>query len=105
MLKLQPDKSYQWLLWLYLLLFCVLVFGLSTRMNWLFLTMLILAPLLLLYILACELYSGVALNSWWRAEYLRGSWQYRATVIWHVVGVILLGGFAYFALQQNVVTN
>jgi hypothetical protein len=52
-------------------------------------------PILIGGILVCELQSGIALDSWWRAKYERGSWQYTALVIWHVFVTILLSILAW----------
>ena len=47
-------------------------------------------------VLSCELRSGVALDSWWKASYRTGDWQYRAIVAWHILGLFLLLGMSYF---------
>jgi hypothetical protein len=47
-------------------------------------------PVLIGGILVCELQSGVALDSWWRAEHERGTGQYSILVTWHAFGMIML---------------
>ena len=55
-------------------------------------------PAVMACVLSCELRSGVALDSWWRAAYAKGTWQYRAIIAWHVTGLVLLVGLSYVAL-------
>jgi hypothetical protein len=40
-------------------------------------------------LLAGEVVSGVALDSWWRATYPKGCWQYTALIAWHTLAFIL----------------
>jgi hypothetical protein len=47
-------------------------------------------PLFLAIMVGLQVRSGVALDSWWRPTYLRGSWQYRASLIWHTTAIILI---------------
>lgn len=55
-------------------------------------------PAVMAFVLSCELRSGVALDSRWRASYAKGTWQYGALIAWHVTGLVLLVGLSYVAL-------
>ena len=55
-------------------------------------------PVFLAFVLASELRSKVALDSWWRASYAKGCWQYGAIVTWHGFGIMATLLFAYFAI-------
>ncbi len=96
-LKLHAARSYLWLFAVYAALFiggCVLceVFG---HPNWGIITL----PAFMTLLLVCELRSGLSLDSWWRASYRRDQWQYRATVAFHSLGVVLFSVMAYLFLQ------
>ena len=87
---LQSGRSYIWLFFVFAAFF-VGVGMLGGMPKIAVLSM----PILIGGILACELQSGIALDSWWRAKYEKGTWQYTALVIWHAVGTILLGVLAW----------
>jgi len=53
-------------------------------------------PVLLAFLLASELTSGVALDPYWQAKHRKGCWQYKATIAWHAVGFVLLSISAIF---------
>jgi hypothetical protein len=94
MVKLVHGRSYLWLFPIFLILFFG-GFGLGAMagdMRWGALMM----PAFVAFLLSCELRSGVAFDSWWRASYLKGSRQYQAMVIWHAIGIVLFCVFAYF---------
>jgi len=59
--------------------------------NWAILTL----PAFAAFLLSCELRSGVVLDSWWRASYAKGTWQYRAIIAWQVIFLILCVGLTY----------
>ena len=88
MLKLVHGRSYIWLFPVYLVLFfgCVALCVANGHENW---GMLFL-PVFAAFLLLCELWSGVALDSWWRATHLKGSWQYRAVLAWHTLFIAIL---------------
>ena len=97
MLRLQQDESYLWLFLVYCALFALCAMGsFYNASSSVFTLPVLIAPVLIAYVLACEIWSGVALNSMWRAEYLRGSWQYRASLAWHTTGVVMLSVFAFY---------
>ncbi len=52
------------------------------------LTVAMLLPAMLLFILTSELRSGIALDSWWRAKYVRGTTLYRLLIAWHLVAML-----------------
>ncbi len=52
----------------------------------------VLLPAVMLIVLSSELRSGVALDSWWRASYRKGDWQYGALIVWHTIGLIVFLG-------------
>jgi hypothetical protein len=86
MFILKHGRSYVWLFAVFLALFlggnvlCELV----GHAGWGIITM----PAFITLLVLCELWSGVALDSWWRASYLKGSRQYQAMLIWHSIGII-----------------
>jgi hypothetical protein len=57
-------------------------------------------PAFIAILLLCELRSGVALDSWWRASYRKGDWQYRASLAWHTAGFGLFLAFWYFTIAR-----
>jgi hypothetical protein len=59
-------------------------------------------PALVLILLALQLRSGIALDSWWVARHPKGTWQFRAMIAWQVVGLILMIGMAYYFLHSEV---
>jgi hypothetical protein len=94
MLRLEYRRSYVWLFPIILVAF-VLVLAVCESLGvreWAVLTL----PTVLVLLLSCELRSGVALDSWWRASYLRGSWQYQAIVAWQLIGLVLSLALSYF---------
>jgi hypothetical protein len=52
-------------------------------------------PAFLAFLLLCELRSGVALDSWWKASHLKGTWQYRGLIAWHSLATALFLVIAY----------
>jgi hypothetical protein len=56
-------------------------------------------PLVIGLMLAGEIVSGVALDSWWRATYSKGCWQYTALVAWHTLAFVLFLVFASIDLH------
>jgi hypothetical protein len=97
MLRLEHGRSYLWLFPIYLVLFfggfalCEAV----GHVSWGILTL----PAFVAFLLLCELRSGVALDSWWRASHPKGSWQYRAMLAWHTTGVAMFSLLAYLFIQ------
>ena len=59
-------------------------------------------PAMVLALLALQLRSGIALDSWWVALHPKGTWQFWAIIAWQVVGLILMGVMAYFFLNPEV---
>jgi hypothetical protein len=62
--------------------------------DWGFLVM----PAFIAYLLASEIESGVALDSFWRAKYARGGDEYRLIILWHCVALVLFLAMSVFAL-------
>jgi hypothetical protein len=96
MFRLEHGRSYLW----WFPIFCTAFFGgfvaceyLGGR-DWAILTL----PAFMVFLLSCELRSGVVLDSWWRASYAKGAWQYRAIIAWHVIGLILFVGLSYLSI-------
>jgi hypothetical protein len=95
MIRFEHGKSYIWLF----PIFAALFFGgfalgnaAFNNPNWFIITM----PLFVAFLLLGELRSGVALDSWWRATYPKGSWQYQALIAWHITAGIAMAIFSYF---------
>jgi hypothetical protein len=92
-------KSYLWLFLVYAGLFC----GSFKLCDWVFgnfslgfLTM----PAFMVFLLGSEMRSGVALDSWWQARHLRGSWQYRAMLTWQAVAAVAMLAFSIVAIRS-----
>lgn len=93
MFRIEYGRSYIWLFAIFLIAFILGMllcsafgcdkFGIVT------------IPAFLAILLSSELRSGVALDSWWRATYLKGSWQYRALTAWHAVALAVFLGMSY----------
>ncbi len=96
-LKFKHGRSYIFIFAIFLVLFlggsaiCEAV----GYVNWGIITM----PAFLTLLLLCELWSGVALDSWWRASYPKGCWQYQAILAWHAVGVVFISAFSYLFIR------
>jgi hypothetical protein len=97
MLKFEYNRSYLWLFRLYLILFfggfalCAVV----GHERW----GVVALPAFVASLLLGELRSGVALDAWWRATYLKGSWQYPALIAWHATGVVASSILALFFVR------
>ena len=97
MLKLEQGKSYLWLFPCYAFVFAmgfVLAFWLGD-IRW----GIVATPAALAYLVASELWSGVAIDSWGKANYSRVSWQYRALVAWHSCAVVGFVVFSFFFIR------
>ena len=105
MFKLEPGKSYLWIFWAYLLLFSVFCFGYVGQRTWFIAGAAVVSTLLMASILICELLSGVALNATWRAVYRKGTWQYRATILWHTLGLMVFLVIAFVVIDWSVFTG
>jgi hypothetical protein len=98
MFRLEYGKSYIWAFPIYALLF-VGGFALCNALGdvkWAILAM----PAFVAPVLLCELRSGVALDSWWRASYRKGDWQYAAILAWHTIGLVLLLAMSYIFIAR-----
>jgi hypothetical protein len=93
MFKLEPGKSYLWIFPIYGAVFLggILLCGAFGRFQCGIITM----PVFLAILLSSELRSEVALDSRWRATYLKGTWQYRALIAWQTIGLVGLLGMSY----------
>ena len=40
------------------------------------------------FILFSEIRSGIAIDSWWRAVYPKGTWQYQGVIAWQSFGIL-----------------
>lgn len=98
MFVLQHGKSYLWLFPVYIGVFFG-GFWLSSELtdtpSWGVLTL----PTSFALLLSCEMGSGVALDSMGRASYPKGTWQYRATLVWHAIGIVLFSVFSFFFIR------
>lgn len=100
MLRLQQDRSYAWLFAVFAVFFlggfalCEAV----GQVGWGILTL----PAFIAFLLSCELRSDIALDSWWRARYPKGCWQFKALIAWHVTGLVLLSIFSFFFIHLSV---
>jgi hypothetical protein len=88
MLILRFGKSYLWLF----AIFSVLLLGSFLLTEDLAAALL---PVVMTIVLTSELRSGVVLDSWWRATYLRGSWQYNAGIAIHAIASVYFTWFAF----------
>ncbi|MEJ7639275.1 MAG: hypothetical protein WKF75_15190, partial [Singulisphaera sp.] len=68
-------------------------FGLVGHDGW---GMLIL-PAFITLLTLCELWSGVALDSWWRARYLKGSEEYWVVLALQSVLAVVFSVFFYWS--------
>lgn len=88
MLQLEQGRSYIWLFAIYLIVFfggfAASVFLGNPRLG------VLTIPAFLAFLLSCELRSGIALGSWWRALHPEGTEEYRAHITWHAACIILL---------------
>jgi hypothetical protein len=57
-------------------------------------------PGFIMSVLAVEIRSGVALDSWWRATYPRGTSRYRALLLWQAVVTVLATAMAVVAIYS-----
>ncbi len=95
--RFEQGKSYFWLFPSYAFVFAmgfVIAFWLGD-IRW----GIVATPVALAYVVASEWWSGVAIDSWGNANYLRGSWQYRALVMWHGFAVVAFAVFSYFLIR------
>jgi hypothetical protein len=98
-MRLVLGKSYLWLFWIVFAAFVVLVFGPVVFKLQPQVYAIVLLPLEMGLILVSEIRSGVALDSWWRAKYARGTWQYKALVAWHSFALIVFTVMAIVFLE------
>jgi hypothetical protein len=56
-------------------------------------------PATILLMLLSELWSGIALDSWWRASYPKGNWQYLAVLASQAVVFFIFSLIAYIMIQ------
>jgi membrane-bound ClpP family serine protease len=95
----QQGKSYLWMFPIFGVLFfggvalCVQTVG---NPGWGILTL----PGFLMFVLGAEIRSGVALDSWWRATYPRGTSRYRALLLWQAVVTVLATAMAVFSIYS-----
>jgi hypothetical protein len=96
---LKPGTSYLWLFLLFVVIFLagfmvsIVFFGVP-KFG---LTVL---PVFGALLLLCQIHSGVALDSWWRAKYERGCWQYRALLALNVLWLIGVGALVYSVVAK-----
>ena len=98
MLRFRLGESYIWLFVVFLVVFlgsaafCLAVFG---SFKFAALTM----PVFAAYLLACQIRSGVALDSWWQAKYQRGDTMYSVLLAWYAFAVVLISVFCMFFVR------
>jgi hypothetical protein len=100
MVQFEQGKSYLWLFPIYVVIFfggVALSEGVLGNGDWGILTM----PAFVAFMLLCELRSGVALDSWWRAAHIKGSRKYRLIIAWHMAAVVLLSLVSCFAIYSS----
>jgi hypothetical protein len=96
-MRLEQGKSYLWLFPIHLVLFAA-GFGLCGAFGnatWGIVTM----PLFIAFLMICELRSGIALDSWWRAAHPKGRWQYQAILAWQAFALVWFLAIAYFFIR------
>jgi hypothetical protein len=100
-MKLIKGKSYIWLFYIYFVLFVTSgmilpAIGMTAGIKYAS----ILIPMTFGSLLVLEIRSGIALDSWWRAEYEKGKWQYPALLAWHATGLVGSVVLCYFMLTR-----
>jgi hypothetical protein len=94
--RLEPGRSYFW----WILPYAVVLFGetilctLLAARCWSILAL----PALMAFMLICELRSGLALDSEWRASYAKGTWQYSAIIGCNAIALIAFLAASYWLL-------
>jgi hypothetical protein len=94
MMKFQHGKSYIGLFPVFCVLFfggCVLSVAAIGNPGWGVIVM----PAFMAFLFASELRSAVALDSWWRATYREGCWQYKAIISLHAAVIVVFSILAY----------
>jgi hypothetical protein len=86
-LNLKQGESYRWLCFANVGLYIAATMVSVATKNFIWCAMTI--HVCILYLVVCEVWSRVALDSWWVASYLQGTWQYRAMLAWHFAIAIL----------------
>lgn len=81
-------KSYVWIFWVFFLVFIAAGAGLTVFVGHPVYAG-ILLPIVLGIVFALEIRSGVVLDSWWRAKYVKGTWQYKAILAWHATALVI----------------
>lgn len=85
MLQLKRGKSYLWIFPIFAVVFssgCAVcaAFG-NPGFGF------VILPAFGAFLLFCQCRSGIALDSWWRATYPKGSWQYQAVIAWQILAI------------------
>ena len=102
-MRLNQNRSYIAILWSYMAFFAasmVLCFVGFARVC--FLIMGITMPALMLGLLALQIRSGIALDSWWVARHPKGTWQFSALIAWQLLGVVLMLGMVYYMFNSQM---
>lgn len=98
MFKFQPGESYLWLFAVFALIFVAAIVGVGVLAA-------VVLPTLMAVMLTCELRSGVALDSWWRASHPRGTWRYNVSITMHAVWAVAFTAFAILDIWISPVTS
>ena len=97
MFQLQVGKSYLWGFPVFVVFFiaCIAIAASFGHFHLGIVAM----PAFAIVMLSSELRSGVALDSWWRATYPKGTWQYRALIGWQLFSLAVLLVIVLFVLS------
>jgi len=91
--KFQPGNSYLWLFVVFAAGFMALLVA-SDRMPVAADLAAFTLPLMTGFLFLSEFRSGLVLDSWWRATYPKGTWQYKVGLTMRAIVTILFTGFA-----------
>ena len=62
----------------------------------------VLFPILFGFILISEIRSGVALDSWWRAKFGKGTWQYAGLIALHSFAFVMVTAICILILFGKI---
>jgi hypothetical protein len=97
MFKFEYGKSYFWLFGVFFAVFFVW-FCMPNPFDGIKRFGALILPVFGAVLLINVLRSGVALDSWWRATYVKGGWQYRACLVAHAILFFWFSVFAYIVI-------
>lgn len=100
-MRLKLGKSYIWVFLVFTAAFIILGFGQTLLRRGHPEYVVVLMPIVIGFVLISEIRSGIAIDSWWLAKYTKETWQYKALLAWHGVGLTVLTVAAVFFILQS----